>query len=71
LLDVGLEQFELEPDAAGLAPQQELGVREGQPAGIRLERQSGVGMGLEGGPGVGQAVVVNIAGRTHARILTH
>ena len=51
---VGLEQLELEADAARLAPQQELGVGEGQPVGIGLQRLAAVGMGLQRGPGVAE-----------------
>ena len=70
LLQVGLEQLELEADAARFAAQQEFGIGEGQPAGVGVQRQPGVGVRLQRGPGVGQALVVDVAGRRHGPILT-
>jgi hypothetical protein len=44
LLQIGLEHLQLEPDAAGFAAQQKLGIGKGQPVGVGLERHALVGM---------------------------
>ena len=69
LLQVGLEQLQLEADAAGFAAQQELGVGECQPAGIGVQRQPRFGMGLQCRPGVGKASIMNVSGGSHRAIL--
>jgi hypothetical protein len=54
---IGLEHFELKPDSARFAPQQEFGVGKGQAVGVGFEVVAVVGMGLQLGPGVGQATL--------------
>jgi hypothetical protein len=65
LRQVGLEHLQLEADAAGLAPQQELGVGKGQPVGIGMQEFAAVGMRLQFGPGVGEAAVLEVLGAFH------
>ena len=57
---IGLEHFELHADAAGLAAQQKLGVRKGEPVRVGLQRQAFVGVGLQFGPGVGEAALFQV-----------
>jgi hypothetical protein len=56
LVQVGLEQLQLQPDATGFAAQQKLRVGKGQAVGVGLQRDASVGLGLDVGPGVGQYV---------------
>ena len=53
-VELGFEHFELNADAARVAPQQELGVGEGEAVGVGLQGLAAVGMGLQLGPGIGQ-----------------
>jgi hypothetical protein len=61
LLEVGLEQLQLEADAARFAAQQELGVGECQAAGVRVQWQARAGVGLQGRPRVGKAPVMYVS----------
>ena len=60
LVEIRLEHFQLEPDAARLSAQQELGVGKGQAVSIGLQRNAGVGMGFEIGPCVGQRACIEV-----------
>ena len=68
----GLEQFELEADAARFGAQQELGVGKGQAVRIGLQRLAAVGMRLQFGPGVGQGRaggILDVLGAVHHLLL--
>ena len=58
LFEIGLEQFKLEADAAGLTPQHELRVGKCEPVGVGLQRLAGCCMGLQVGPRIGNAAVI-------------
>ncbi|MPN57680.1 hypothetical protein SDC9_205374 [bioreactor metagenome] len=57
---IGLEQFQLETDAASLSAQHELGVGKGEAVGVGLQRIASDCEIVDLGPGVGQASVVQI-----------
>ncbi|MNN89625.1 hypothetical protein D3C81_2074660 [compost metagenome] len=57
---VGLEQLELESDAAGFAAQHELGIGEGEAVRVRIQRVARDGKVVELRPGVGQAAVIQV-----------
>ena len=66
LVQVGLEHFELDAQAARLAPQKELGIGKGQPVGVGLQRQPFGGVRLQLRPGVGQVAVLDVFCGFHA-----
>ena len=69
LRQVGFEHFQLEADAAGFAPQQELGIGEGQAVGVGLQDVAAVGMGLQVGPGIGDALFAQVVCGFHTASL--
>jgi hypothetical protein len=65
LAQVGLEQLQLEADAACLAAQHEFGVGEGQAVGVGVQRVAGDGEVVQLGPGVGQAAFSEVGIGVH------
>ena len=60
LAQVGLEHFQLEPDAARFTAEQELGVGKRKAVGIGVQGVVVVGVRVQLGPGIGQAAFVEL-----------